>query len=452
MIRDLTKGSVLKCLFWFSLPLILANLLQTLYSLVDSVVVGQVVGPAGLAAVSTTADVINFFTMISMGLGAAGQIIISQQVGRKEYGRIRFTIGTLFTVLFVVSMVSMAVLFFAAPWVLRVMQVPEESCRYGYRYLIVCAAGMPLIFGYNAVSCILRGMGDSQKPLVFVAVAAVTNCILDLVFVVWLPFDTLGAALATVLGQGVSFILSLVYLICRKESFGFDFRWRSFWPERESLRLLMKVGIPQALQYAAIMISMLYVCALVNQYGVGAAAVNGVYIKLEGVCRIVVNSLAVAGSAIVGQSIGAGDHQRCIVTTRWVGIIGSLYCAACGAIIYFFPEKVFGLFSSDPEVLNIARDFALVGAVSCLAQAARSTFNPVVNGIGFAALAMISGLIDGVIARISLSLFMGVTLGMGLIGIWWGSCIAGFLPAIINGAYYYSGKWRTYNLFSKRKG
>lgn len=446
MIHDLTSGSILKELLLFSLPLILANLLQTAYNLVDSVIVGRFVGPEGLAAVVGTGELMNLFTLTGMGFGSAGQIIIAQQAGRQDHQGIKNTIGTLFSVMLVFSVFALLIFLTGTDWMLRLLNMPEESFLYAHRYVFTCGMGMVFIFGYNAVSCVLRGMGDSKRPLIFVAIASAANCILDIVFIVFCRLDTLGAALATVLGQGISFLVSLAYLFRRREAFGFDFRLRSFLPSRSSLRLLMKLGIPHAVQFAAIILSMLYVTRLINAFGVEAAAVNGVAIKLEQVCRVVTASMSTAASAIIAQCMGAGKVDRCQKTVWCVFWICTVYCSLCAIGIGFFPRQVFSLFTADETVLALAQRFAVVGAVICFGHALRNTFLPVLNGIGFASMSLVVGLLDGVVGRIGFSVLLGITLGMGLSGFWWGSCLAGYISVFLAAPYYFSGKWKTYRL------
>ena len=451
MINDLTEGNVLRQMLAFAFPLILANLLQTAYTLVDSVIVGRFVGAAGLSAVSGAGDVITMFTMMGMGFSMGGQVFISQLTGRKDYAKLNNAIGTLFTCMLILALLVMLPLLMMPDTILRWLNMPVESFTYGVRYLVVCGAGMVFIYGYNAVASILRGMGDSTRPLVFVAIASVVNCVLDLVFIVVFHWDTLGAALATVLGQGVSFIASLVYLYRRREAFGFDFRFRSFIPQKDTLLTTMKVGVPLALQYASIIASMLYVTALVNVYGVAASAVNGVAIKLENVCRVVANSMSAAATALIAQSVGAGKLDRCKAAVRTVLVVSTIYCSVCALIIGFFPKAVFSVFTSDAAVLEWASAYALVGAVVCMGHALRNPYMGLVSGVGNATLALVVGILDGVIGRIGLALLFGRVLNGGLMGFWWGSALAGFIPFFIDGVYYYSGRWKKFNLLSAEK-
>lgn len=227
---DLTEGSVGARLFRFSVPFMLANLLQTVYNMVDMVVVGHFVGADGLSAVSTCGELIQLYTFIAIGFGGAGQTMIGQFVGAKDRERVSRTIGTVFTVLMLMALGITLFCFATVNWQLGLINLPAEAAESGRAYLLVCAAGMVFIFGYNLISSILRGMGDSKHPLLFIAVASVVNLILDLLFVPVLKLGAMGAALATVLGQGVAFGWALVFLYRRRTDFGFDFKPARFIP------------------------------------------------------------------------------------------------------------------------------------------------------------------------------------------------------------------------------
>ncbi|MBR1779803.1 MAG: MATE family efflux transporter, partial [Oscillospiraceae bacterium] len=318
---DLTEGSVGQKLLRFSAPFMLANLLQTVYNLVDAVVVGQFVGADGLSAVSICGELIQMYTFLAIGFGGAGQTMIGQFVGAKNFKRVSQTVGTLFTTLFVMGLAVTAFCFGTFRWQLNVINMPPEAWEGGRDYLLVCAAGMVFIFGYNLVSSVLRGMGDSKRPLLFVAIASGVNLLLDLLFVPVFHWGPFGAALATVIGQAVSFFTALIYLYRRREAFQFDFHRSSFRPRRELLGTLFRLGIPMSAQGALIAISMLYVSSQINMFGVAASAANGVQIKLTSIVRIVSASMGTAGSAMIAQCVGAGKQERVKSVYWWdVGI------------------------------------------------------------------------------------------------------------------------------------
>ena len=212
MVRNMTEGNIPGHLARFALPLLLANCLQALYTTVDTLVVGRVVGTAGLSAVSNCAELITFYTMIAMGFASAGQIIIAQYVGKNDMPSIGKTIGALLTFLTGFSLGCSVLSCSTVRWQLMLLHLPEEAMEDGIRYTVICSLGFVFTFLYNAVSAILRGMGDSKRPLVFVAVSSVMNLILDILFVAGFRLGAVGAAIATTFSQAVSVIISFVYL------------------------------------------------------------------------------------------------------------------------------------------------------------------------------------------------------------------------------------------------
>lgn len=326
------------------------------------------------------------------------------------------------------------------------MNTPAESYAGARAYTLVCFAGLFFVFGYNVVSATLRGMGDSRRPLLFIAVAAVANLILDLIFIAVFHWGPFGAALATVIGQGLSFVISLIYLYHRREAFGFDFKRESFRVHKSRLIPMVKIGCPMALQYSAVALSMLFVKSYINSYGVLASTVTGVGDKLRSMASIITRAMGTAGSSMVGQNIGAGKLDR---VKRVVAVSAAVCLSAClvlSAVVLLFPEAIFSVFNTEPEVLAMARDYMPSLAIAFLTLAAMAPFNAVVNGTGFATLAMTIGLVDGVIARVGLSILLGVYLDWGIKGFWYGNALAGFVAAAIGGAYFFSGKWKTRRL------
>ena len=446
LIRDLTEGTVWRELLLFALPFMLANMLQTVYTMVDAVIVGRYVGAEALAAVTNCGTLMDFYYLVGMGFASAGQILVGQFVGSREYRAMSRTIGTLFTVLLFLGLGMTAVCICFLDRQLAWLNIPPESLASARSYALTCACGIVFTYGYNCVSSVLRGMGDSKRPLVFVAIASVMNLVLDLLFVVGLGMGAFGAALATVMGQAFSFVVSVIFLYRRRDAFGFDFQPASFVPTRESLGMLVRLGGPMALQFSAITISMLYVNSLVNVYGVAAAAVTGVGAKLDGILRIVANSMGTAGSAMVAQNLGAGKQERVPRIVNCILVVCQSYAAVCALVIFFFPRAVFGLFNTDPAVLAMAPLYRGAAVLGYLSFGLRAAYNAVVNGVGFASLGLVSGLLDGVVARIGLALLLGEALGFGIQGFWYGSALAGFVSAAIVGTYYYSGRWKNRRL------
>jgi len=447
MINDLTVGKVSSQMIRFAVPLVFSNLLQTVYNMVDMIVVGQFVGSEGLSAVSIGGDLLHLLTFLGMGFASAGQVILSQYVGAGERHQISRTIGTLLTLILSIAVVETVLCVIFVNPMLNAVNTPAEAWQSARNYSLTCFAGLIFIYGYNTISSIMRGLGDSKRPLLFIGIAAVTNLLLDLLFVAVFSWGAFGAALATVISQGLSFVWSIIYLYRRREAFGFDFKIASFKIDPDINRKLISLGLPMCLQNGAIMFSMLFVNAYINTYGVIASAVTGIGSKLGGITGVVTNSLSVAGSAMIGQSIGAQKFERVPKAITTTLIIGSAFAVLLSLVTIFFPGFVFGLFNSDPEILSMAMTYIPSAVLLFAGSALRSPFFSLINGSGYARLNLLMGILDGVIARIGLALLLGLTLQMGITGFWYGNALAGFVPFLIGLVYYLSGTWKKRRLF-----
>ena len=442
LIQDMTQGSVTKLLLVFSFPLMLSNLLQTLYNMVDMIVIGQFVGKVGLSAVSIGGELLHLLTFLVMGLSSAGQVILSQYIGAGDRGKVKSAVGTMFTLIFFCAVLMGVVFLIFLDPILGLINTPEEAFAETRIYSLVCICGIIFIYGYNLVSAILRGMGDSRHPFIFIAVASVVNLVLDLLFVAGLGMGAAGAALATVIGQAVSFVWAMIYLIIHREAFGFDFKPRSFIPDRLVLGKLLALGLPMALQSAALSISMLFVNALINTYGVVATAVTGIGNKLTSVIYVITGALSTASATMIGQNLGAEKYDR-VPKVLGVSLVIDMTCAIILSLaVVIFPRQLFGIFNSDADVLEMAMTYIPVAVLLFVGAGIRSPFFGLINGSGNAKLNLAVALLDGVICRIGLAVLMGLVMGMGIMGFWLGNAFAGYVPFFIGLVYMLSGSWK----------
>jgi len=444
MITDLTQGNVFALLIRFAVPLVLANILQMVYNIVDMIIIGRFVGSAGIAAVASGGEILMLFTSFSMGFCSAGQIIISQYVGKDDRLSVNRTIGTMMSFMVLFSLCLSVIALSISSWGLELINTPPEVFDMAKDYVSVCFSGLVFVFGYNTVSAVLRGMGDGKRPLVFIAVATVVNLVLDIVFVAGCKMGAKGAALATIIGQGVSFLFSLFYLYKRREAFGFDFKRSSFAIKGDVLKMLAKLGLPMALQSMAVGISGLVVTAFVNSYGVIAAAVAGIGAKLRMIIGILTSSLVTAASSMIGQNVGAGRYDRVNQVFIRSFLIMLVFSLILGGVGMLFPEAVFGIFDTNPEVLAMAPKFMVINFVTFLSFAGMQPGTSLINGIGNAGMSFFVGIMDGVVTRIGLIIIVEVVLHLGIWGIWWGSTLSAFTTVLITWGYYLSGKWKTY--------
>ena len=441
-INDLTEGSVAKKLLYFAFPFMLSNLLQTVYNLVDMSVVGHYMGSAGLSAVSVGGRLVELLTFLCTGFCTGGQILLSQQVGAKQKEEMQKTIGTLFTSILIgaVALGGLSIVFHRQ--LLGILNTPQSAFEEAAAYMVICNCGCLFIFGYNALCAILRGMGDSKRPLMFVAIASVVNLVLDLIFVAGLRMGAAGAAIATVISQGISFVSALVYLIVKREAFGFTFSRQTLKIDGRILKILTKLGVPMAFQMAAISVSMLFVTSYINTYGEAASAVFGAGLKLQNIPSIITHGMSMANASMVGQNMAAGKPERVkrsVHTCFGLNFcVYSVFIIACLTV----PKLLFSLFTTEEAVLELAPTYLRFACIGFAASIFNSSFNSVINGIGFASLSMTIGLLDGVVARISLSLLFGITLGMGLNGFFLGNSLAIWITALMSFGYYLSGHWQ----------
>lgn len=442
MVTDLTNGSVTKLLIKFAFPLFVSNALQAIYNIVDMIVVGQYIGGEGMSAVSIGGDVLHLLTFVAMGFSSAGQVIISQDVGAKRMDAVKKTIGTMFTFLLGISLVISLGCYFIRDLMLDLLNTPAESYQFTMDYTVTCIVGLFFIYGYNIISAILRGMGDSRRPFMFIAIAAVVNIVLDLVFVAGLKMEVFGAALATVISQGLSFVIALIYLYINKESFEFDFKASSFRIDREAFKKLVALGVPMAIQSAAINLSKIVLTSWINLYGVVFSALSGLYNKINMMIGIVSQSFTTAGSTMVGQSLGAKKYERVPKIMKVVLYSSVLISTLLAVALFFFSDPIFRMFTGDEEVLAIASIVVLPAILNLYGSATRSMSFSLMNGSGNAKLNFAVAIIDGMISRIGISALLGFVAGMGCEGFWYGDALAGFMPMVIGLIFYFSGRWK----------
>lgn len=442
-IRDFTKGNITKQLLTFAFPLFLANLLQVVYNMVDMAVVGHVLGKAGTSAVSVGGDISVFLTFVGIGFGNAGQVLIARYIGAKQHEKIGKFVGTMCGFLVVCSVVISILGLVFQNKLLDLMNTPPQSFKGAASYSAICMVGLVFIYGYNMVSAVLRGMGDAKHPLLFIGIAAVLNVVLDLIFVVWFDFGAGGAALATVISQGVSFIISAVYLAKNQQKFGLCITPRDFvrW-DGAMLSSLVKLGVPMAIKNASVQVSKLFVNSWVNSYGVEVSAFAGIANKVASVSNMISIAMNTAGSTVVGQNLAAREFERVKTVLRNLAVIMCSVALTLSAVIVFFPEFVFGFFTQDASVLALAKPYVPIAILLFFGGATRAIMNALLNGSGNYKVNFATAILDGIVMRIGLAVLFGLVLDFRHFGFWLGDALAGFTPFWIGLVFLVSGKWK----------
>lgn len=441
--RDLTEGSVLRGLLIFAVPIILTNFIQQLYSMADLMIIGRFAGSIGTVGVSTGGEISDFLTPVATSFATAGQIYIAQLFGAKNHQKLKESAGTFLSLMALMSVIFLAVTLIFRVQILKLLNCPPEAMRQAENYLVVTAIALPCIFGYNAVCGILRGMGESKRPLLFVAIAATVNIFLDLLLVAVISLEALGTAIATALSEFASFAAALVYLYRRREAFGFE-EWKlsCLKIDRQAAAVLLCLGIPQTCRSLLVRVSMLWVNANVNAYGLTASATNSVGNKLQKFLEIFSMSLSQASAAMIAQNLGAKKPDRAKKVV-WYSLGSTLLVATVisGAVL-LWPRAVFGIFTRDPAVLEMGVLYLQIMVVHFFMSAVTSSFQAMVLGAGNAGLNFVIGVMDGIFCKIGFSLLFAAALGMGVTGYFWGTALSRVIPGVICIGYFYSNRWR----------
>ncbi len=403
--NDLTEGNILKTLLLFAVPFLIANILQSLYGAVDLFVVGKYCDAESVAAISTGTQVTQIITSLITGLTLGSTILIGQYMGRKEHEHVKQIIGTTLTVFAVTAVILTVLMLVFERQLLTLLDTPAESFELTMEYVAVCSLGNIFICGYNAISAVLRGYGDSTRPMVFVGIACAVNIVLDFVFVRYFSMGVAGTALATVISQGLSMVIAVIYL--KKKEFIFDFRLSSFRPSALFAKKLAAVGIPISFQEMMVRISFLYLMTVMNRCGVFAAAVVGISSKYDVFAMLSATSMANALAAITAQNMGAGKPERA-KKSLWYGLSFALLVSLVFWVwAQLNPGSMIGFFTNDKNVISAgipffkscSYDYIMVTIVFCL--------NGYLNGKQKTVWTMVSCSAGALVLRIPMVYFFG---------------------------------------------
>lgn len=440
---DFTTGSVPRQLATFALPLYLSNVLQIVYNVTDMVIVGRVLGSVGLSAVAIGGDVTMFLNFFAMGFSGAGQVIVAQLLGARQSQKLGRFIGNMMGFLFAGGILFTVVCMIFRAEILQVMNTPAESFEEALAYATVTIGGLIFIYGYNAVSAIMRGLGDSKHPFIFISVAAILNVGLDVAFVIFLGMGARGAALATIISQGVSFISCVIFLYRHRTELGFEMTAADFvTADRELLWRLVKLGLPMAIRSASIQTSKMFVNSWINSYGVVVSAFAGVAQKISSVSMLLSNALTMSGASMVGQNIGARKFERVTEILKVMAVAMLSLATILSLAIWAFPTEIFGVFTDDARVIAVGLEYLPIAVLMFFGSACRSPMTALINGSANYVANFLTALFDGIILRIGLAILFGLTLEMGYMGFWLGDALAGFTPLVVGLSLYFSGKWK----------
>lgn len=411
-IRDFTRGSIPRQLFSFAWPLFLSNLLQVVYNMIDMMIVGNVLGKSGLSAVSVGGDVSNFLTFVAMGFSNAGQVLIARYIGARERHKLGKFVGTMSSFLISCAVFLSVVGLLFQKEILQVMNTPPEALEGALHYSGVC-------------------------------MAAVINLVLDIVFVMGFGMGPGGAALATVISQAISFLTCAVFLTKNRQKFELNIGMREFlhW-DKEMLSSLIKLGAPMAIKSASVQVTKLFVNSWINSYGVAVSAFAGIANKVASIANLISTAMNTAGSTMVGQNLAAKEYERVKKILKQLAILTLSVSTLMSVAVCLFPNEIFGIFTSESDVLVIAGGYVPIAVLVFYGSALRAVMNALINGSGNYKINFATAILDAIVLRIGLALLFGLALGMEHYGFWLGDALAGFTPFWIGLIFYFSGGWK----------
>ena len=435
---DLTEGKVWKVIVRFALPLLVGNLLQQFYNITDSIIVGQFLGKEALAAVSASFFIYYFIISLVIGVGSGTTVVISQLFGAKQYQKVQLAFSSFFIFMLVGGIIlSIAGIIFAEP-VFRLTNTPEEVIPQAVAYFRIYIGGTFLFVTFNSIISILRGVGESVRPMLFILITTVLNIAFDLLFILVFKWGIEGAARATVVSQGIGMCIALAYvnnthplLSIKKQDMLFD--WKLF---KESL----KTGLPTSVQQCAIALGLIALLGIVNSFGTNTLTAYGAAGKIDTIITQAVLTLSGALAAFCGQNIGAGRLDRVkkgVQFTMYTNIaLGLLTFAA----VYLFGNEMMRIFTKDIDVVAIGKEYLLIIGGFFIVHGALNVYNGALRGAGDTLFPMITSLVCLWLIRIPLAYYLSSWLGRN--GIWWAIGISITIGLIVTFVYYKIGFWK----------
>ncbi len=437
--KDLTKGNEASLIFYFTLPMLIGNIFQQFYNLTDSIIVGQALGKGALAAVGASFPIIFLLVALIIGLTMGSSVLISQYYGAKDMRRVKRAIDTSYIVLIVSSLIVTTIGLVFSGTILRLLSTPEEIIPQAKTYLNITFAGIIFLFGYNAISAVLRGLGDSKTPLYFLVISTLLNVVLVLLFVMVFHWGIAGSAYATVIAQGLSFIFGIAYLNKTHKVFRLNLRKLEF--DKEIFIKSMQIGLPSGVQQMLVAGGMMALNKIVNQFGTDAIAAFTIAGRLDSFAVIPAMSLSVGVSAFVGQNLGAKKPERVRKGYYAALLMGAAVSVATTIAVLVFGKPMVSLFNTDANVVRIGTSYLMIVGSFYVLFSTMYITTGVLRGAGDTFVPMFFTLFSLWLIRVPLAIKLSKYYGTD--GIWWSLPVAWAAGLIMVQIYYAMGRWKT---------
>lgn len=433
---DLTEGVIWKKLLLYAWPVVLSSLLQSAYAITDLIVAGWFIGKDGISAINNASQVMQILTQVILGITTGGNILMGQYFGAKDRENRLKTNTTMFSFAMLAGLIMTGVLYFLSGPILVGLKAPALADATAY--LQVCSLGILPIFGYNALSAMLRSVGNSRQPFYCVAVTAACNIVLDCLFMGVFRWGVRGAALATMLAQLASFVVCLAYVLKHKDLFGL--LHRSIRIHGEKLAQMIKLGVPCAVQMTVVGLSWLAMTFLINQYGVEASAASGICAKIKDVALLCTLALYTAATTMVAQCLGAKKFDRASRVVHVAMRISLSVTAVLILLIEVFAPQLLAIFHPDALTQAIGLQNLRIEILGQIFYASFMVYNALPLGAGNTMFALGSSLLNCIVVRVILALILDHF--FGLVGIFWACALAPASSVPLGYIYERSGVWR----------
>lgn len=405
----------------------------------DMYIVGLYGDAAALSGVNIGSQITNLVAVLTIGLAQGGTVLVAQYYGARQMKDVSETIGTMFSFLVLLSAGMTVVMLLLSRAMLQLINTPPEALESAHAYLRICLLGNVFIFGYNAISAVQRGLGDSKRPLMFVSVACAVNVVLDFLFVGGLGMGAAGAALATIIAQAISLLLAVLYL--RRSDFVFDFKRESLRIHWDKVKLIFRIGLPSSAQNLLSNLSFLLMTTLVNGFGVYASAAVGIVGKLNGIAIMPSSAMSMSVSSLAAQNIGAGKHDRALKAM----VYGIVISFAVGAVMFgvslLWPDALIGIFSDDPNVLALGRDYLRGFSYDYILVPFAFCLMGLITGSGHTTFSLICGSMTSLFLRMPTAWLLSQT-ALGLTGVGLAAPIASLGGALLSAWFVITGRWK----------
>ncbi|NOY37907.1 MAG: MATE family efflux transporter [Chlorobi bacterium] len=437
--KDLTEGKESRLILAFATPMLLGNVFQQLYNVVDSIIVGNVLGKQALAAVGASFPIIFLLISLIIGIASGTTIIIAQYFGAKQYEKVKRAIDTFYIFIFFASIVMSVTGIYFSEDIFRLLKLPEEIMPQAKTYLTIYLSGMIVFFGFNGTSAVLRGLGDSKTPLYFLVASTLFNIGFDLLFVMVFKWGIAGAAAATVLSQAGAFVSAVFYLNKYHSLIQLDFLKMRF--DRDIFRKSLKIGLPTGFQQTFIALGMMALMGIVNTFGTNVIAAYSVAGRIDSIAMLPAMNFSAALATFVGQNLGAGKPERVRQGLISTLVMSSIISLAVTATVQLTSPYLMKLFTKDAEVIAIGREYLVIVSAFYIIFTGMFSINGVLRGAGDTLIPMFITLFALWFVRIPAAYFL--SRHMGYVGIWWAVPVGMMIGLILSFLYYLTGKYKT---------